>query len=309
MLPFFSVIQDSFRIWSRNTALIYVYLLTVTLLTWLLPRSVFQVAAPTEQKLLLAVVLTLLLAALLSGWFTMIAQACENFYQAEPASKKSITDERSFKLFTVFLPGISKNFLSIAVGLSIQFLVAFLLYYPVTQRWIEISPLIDRVAATKLNDVQQVLTLFNDAEKNVIQSFSWQWIVSSFQFLAISILVMFWAPYTILHKKMSLVAFGLSAKQYFKYPVSCIFLVFGFFTAGVLFYLLSLLGTLFLMNQPVGLAFVFVLLQVFAMLTLVFCVITLFVFVSRFPVQKNAVAIQTNSEESSNAENATDSDA
>jgi hypothetical protein len=150
MRQLFTLFTDSFVIWSRNFTLVYIFLLGLFLFGAILGQS--GMPGMDWHWFLLAFIMLLIFAAIMAGWFNMVATACTRFLEKpreqalQPASPVD-----AFSLFRSFLPGIGQFFPNIAFGYLIQIGVAVLLMLTAQPLWAKNAALLEKIASLGLD--------------------------------------------------------------------------------------------------------------------------------------------------------------
>ena len=221
MRKLFTILTDSFLIWSKNFTLMYVFFFGLLLLSFMISRA----EAPTlEIRWLLWLAVSLLLfTAIMAGWYNMVALACTRFLgtprEATPRERSVI---EAFTLFQAFLPGVGLYFLPVLGGYLIQWGMTALLVLPVYPLMVKSLPLIQKLPTGDFHALYNVLDQLSSAQ---IQSLNLMFL-SLLGVLVVnalfSWLTILWPAFVILYDENPLKACYRSIRQFFKDPLNLI---------------------------------------------------------------------------------------
>ena len=221
MQQFFALFVDSFVIWSRNLTLVYVFLFALLLFELIMPNA--GMPELELRWLLLGGIMLLLIAAIMAGWFNMVAQACDRFLNKprEQAMTKHSPVE-AFTLFRHFLPGVSKFVLPVAQGYLIQFLPVLILVIATQALWVDAFPLMKKLAFMDVAQQMKTIEALPPAERAGLQQLMLTITFGALGYLGFSLLIMLWPAFAILYRENGLQACWHSFARFFRDPVRMI---------------------------------------------------------------------------------------
>lgn len=261
------ILADSFAIWSRNFALMYIFLFFSLLIVGIWPES--ETPSLEPRWILLFAVLILLSAAFMAGWFNMISSASQRYFTSQKGKPVDVgVTVDAFKLFGDFLPGVGRFFGSFAVGTLIQAAVAGLIIYAV---WDHIGgnlPLFEKIAAMQPVEREAYMGHMPRAEQLAIGEAFLAILVGAAVFAVYTLLTMFWQAYIVFCGHSAPGALWMSVRQFFRDPLRILGL-------GLFFLMLQLLLTLVMASSPVA----FVVGQFFSLMAEIYMAIVLVVYV------------------------------
>ncbi len=261
------ILADSFAIWTRNFALMYIFLFFSLLIVGLWPES--ETPSLEPRWILLGAVLLLLSAAFMAGWFHMISVASQRYFSAQKGKPVDVAvTVDAFKLFGEFLPGIGQFFGSFVVGTLVQALVAGLIIYLV---WDHIGPqmaLFEKLAAMQPVERAAYMARMPMPEQLALGQASLAMMAGLAGFALYTLLTMFWQAYVVFCEYHALKALWMSVRQFFRDPLRVMGL-------GLFFLMLQLLLTLLMASSPVA----FVVGQFFNLMAEIYMAIVLVVYV------------------------------
>lgn len=226
-----TILGDSFIIWSRNFALMYILLFLSLLVGLMMPQS--ENPAWELRWILLFLTILLLAAAVMSGWFHMVGRACHLYLQeAKKIRERSDSPEnalpaniplQALMLFREFLPGVSRYFLSVTTALLMHLLVPFLLFLKLQPLWAANAPLMDKfykaaMATPNLNQ-QDLSRIFAPQELHSLEGLAMATLGALFVYGLFSMLTMLWPAYIVLYRKSAIAAYRDSIVRFFKDPL------------------------------------------------------------------------------------------
>jgi hypothetical protein len=283
----FTVLTDSLIIWSRNFTLVYIFLFCLFLFEQIVPQGVLP--AWTWQWLLLFLTLLLVMAAIMAGWFNMVATACCRFLEKPREQALSAnTPITAFLLYKEFFPGIARFFPSIAIGTILQGGLALLFFSAIRPWWQENLPVLERLLQTTLENREAVRASLSFSQQASLGELFLVILAGMFIYACISLLFILWPVFIIYYADSPLKAYWRALTQYVKDPLHMLPLSGTFLAGGIAMYIVTGLSVL---AGPI----VFLLLQLCMLLGMVFGVIVMFVYVY-YAVGKPLVPLKEDTE-------------
>lgn len=261
------VFADSFAIWARNFALMYVLLFFSLLLVSIWPQG--ELPSWEPRWMLLVAVMALLTAAFMSGWFNMIATASHRYITRQKGKPMDVAATvEAFKLFGEFLPGVGRFFLPFALGIAIQGLVVFLLYLGLQDLISVNMNVFEKIAEAPPYERNAILTTLTPEELNRFADLALAMIGSMAVYGLYTLLTMFWPALVILYGHNVFKAFWLSIRQFFRDPWRILALGLFFLSAQLVLTLMMSLG-----------AVMFIVSQFLALMLEIYMAVVLFVYI------------------------------
>jgi hypothetical protein len=185
----------------------------------MLGEEIFSGGLPAIDWRWLALILlvSLTIAAFLCGWFSMIAKACGNYFEAPKEKLLSLGYiPQAFSLFREFLPGVSRLFPAMALGVLLHTAVVMGLLWWVHPALEKLWTLLQTLQANG-ND-QMDLTPYEPA----LQAISREMSKASLVYVAFSLLTMLWPAFVVYYHDNALTAYCRSAMQFLRDPLRLI---------------------------------------------------------------------------------------
>jgi hypothetical protein len=219
MQQLFTLFMDSFVIWSRNFTLVYIFLLGLFVFGVILG----QAGSPGMDWhwFLLAFILLLILAAMMAGWFNMVALACVRFLEAQPRGQalQPVSPLDAFSLFRAFLPGIGRFFVNIAFGYFIQIAVATLLLLAAQPLWVKNTALLEKMASLGLDDRLRYIETLSQAQLTSLSELSLFLLGALVVYAVFAMLIMLWPAFVVYYGDNALKACWRSIRQFLRDPL------------------------------------------------------------------------------------------
>lgn len=221
MRKLFTVLIDSFVIASRNFTLVYIFLFSLFLLESLM--SLGGMPEFTLKWALFGLIIVMLYAAIMAGWFNMVGQACVQFLEIpkSEALKQNYVKE-AFKRLGDFLPGIGQFFTPVLVAYGVHLAYFALFGWLTRDLWQKNLPILMRLAGTSVEQsiqFQLSLSLEQQASLGMLTlSILGGLLVYSLLFL----LLMLWPPFVVFYRKNGIEACFGSIRQFFRDPLRII---------------------------------------------------------------------------------------
>jgi hypothetical protein len=234
MRQLFSILGDSYVIWSRNFTLMYVVLFSGLLLNLVIPKS--EMPSLDLRWGLLALVILLMMAAIQAGWLNMIARACTRHMEAQKKEpQKPVSPFDAFTLFREFLPGIAGYFPQFTLGGLIQSAALLLfgsLAYPA---WIKNQAIFQELFRIQTEGIKTMPSL-SIAQQQHLGEFMLVMMLALLLYALFWLITMLWPAYVILYEDNALKACWRSFMQFIRDPlrllaISGMFLVAPLLTA------------------------------------------------------------------------------
>ncbi len=272
MRQLFSIITDAAVIWSRNFTLMYVLLLSSLLLEVLVPRG--EMPAVDWRWLLLALVLVLTFAALMAGWFSMIATACTRYLeQSDSLNEKPPSPTDPFTLFKDFFPGIARFFPAMSVGYLLQAGVfALLFWFMAKPVWVENLPLLEKLYDMARQGILAPEKLSMTEQNGLVTL----WLAVSGTLLCYGVfwvLTILWPAFVVYYQNNALKAHWRSLLQFCRDPLGMLAIIGLMFALQLLLTLATLTGVI-LQN-----AFIAIIFQFLGFMAGIYSMILVFVYV------------------------------
>lgn len=253
MALLFSILRNSFVVWLRSFALIYVFFLFMLIASFVLGPSISPVSL-NVRTLTLWGLLLLLFSAFMAGFYHMISQACQQYLLAQEDNRPEALPNRkreavitAFSLFRDFLPGIGQFFLPVTIGYMVQFGVLAALGWNLHPLWLKVMPILMRTESL-LNSgksPEQVASWLTFTQQTELAEFVFGILIVVGLYGIFSGLTLLWPVFMVLYGKNPLKAYGLSIKQFFKDPVRLLLLSLLFLGIKLLLSFLTLSGGMF----------------------------------------------------------------
>jgi hypothetical protein len=239
MPKLFRILTDTLLIWSRNFTLIYVFLLGLLLLQFFIPAN--EMPALEARWLMLAGVILLLFAAMMSGFYGMVALACQRFLsRPREQAVRETSPVDAITLFQGFLPGISRFLLPVVGGYLIHIGMGALLALPMFSLLTKYAPLLQRMSLLSLDARMTMMTSLPLAEQQDFLSLSSMMLAAMLVFALFSLMAILWPAFVVYYGDNPFRACFRSMTQYFKDPLTLI---------GMIGVLLIIRTPLFLLNS------------------------------------------------------------
>lgn len=218
MRQLFNLLVDSFVIWSRNFTLVYIFLFGLLLFESLMSLGGFPEL--TWQWGLFALVMLLLFAAIMAGWFNMVAQACVRFLEPpRPEALKRNYVKDAFKLLGEFLPGVSQFFGPTAVVYGLHLSVLLVFGWLTQDLWNQNFGLLSQTALLPIDQRTEFLENLTLPERAALVQMTMTIIVGASVYSVFSMLLMLWPAFVVFYRKNGLQACLSSAAQFFRDPL------------------------------------------------------------------------------------------
>jgi hypothetical protein len=236
MTKLFRILTDTLLIWSRNFTLIYVFLLGLLLLQFFIPAN--QMPALEARWLMLAGVLLLLFAAMMSGFYGMVSLACQRFLsRPREQAMREASPVDAITLFQGFLPGISRFLLPVVGGYLIHFGMGALLALPMLPVLMKHAPILTRISL--LNPEAQTKTLTALSAKPDFVAMSSMLLAAMLAFALFSLMSILWPAFVVYYGDNPFKACLRSITQYFKDPLTLIGMIAVLFIVRMPLFLLN----------------------------------------------------------------------
>lgn len=214
---------------------------------------------------LLILVVLLLAAAVMSGWFNMIATACTRYMERKEKSQEgTFSSLESFTLFRSFLPGIAADFPQFTLGALIQLGVVALLGFLVYPSWTESRELLMQIQTQG----QSILENLTPAQERSLAEFSLMSLLALLLYLLFWLLTMLWPVYIVLYGANAFQAYWRSFMQFVRDPFRLLAISVLFATAQIL----PMIGT------ATGLELLMIVMLFVGMLANIYMLIVMFVY-------------------------------
>lgn len=218
MRQLFNLLADSFVIWSRNFTLVYIFLLGLFLFGAILG----QAGMPTMDGhwLLLGFIMLLIFAAIMAGWFNMVATACTRFLaQPREQALQPVSPLDAFTLFRAFLPGVGQFFPNIALGYLIQIVMGALLMLTVQPLWAKNAALLEKMTALGIDERMRFIQTLTQAQLVSLSELSMVMLAVLLVYALFAMLIMLWPTFVIYYGDNALKACLRSIRQFFRDPL------------------------------------------------------------------------------------------
>ena len=222
MRKLFTILTDSFLIWSRNFTLIYVFFLALLLLGMILPQN--EAPAFELRWYLLFGIVLLLSAALMAGWFNMLAVACDRFLGRPSSSPlQTMAPLEALSLFKEFLPGISRWFLPITGGFCLQLAMLAFVLWPLQSLFSKYGHILMQLAQLPSASLsQQSFYKLPEWQQNEISSAGFLLLIGLLIYALLSFMASLWPAFVVYYDNNPLKAYFRSIFQIFKDPLGLI---------------------------------------------------------------------------------------
>lgn len=274
MRQLFNLLTDSFVIWSRNFTLVYIFLFGLLLFESLM--SLGGIPELTWQWGLFALIMFLLFAAIMAGWFNMVGQACVRFLEpprTEVLKQNYVKD--AFKLLGEFLPGVSQFFGPAAVVYGLHLSILLLFGWLTQDLWSQNLELLAQTALLPIDQRAEALANLTIPERAALGQLALTVIVGALVYSVFSMFLMLWPAFVVFYRKNGLQACLGSAAQFFRDPLK-LFAIVAFIL--MIRIPLALIGSFTQAFSPV----LGMLMQFMSLLAEVFFTIILFVYAYQF---------------------------
>lgn len=274
MRQLFNLLTDSFVIWSRNFTLVYIFLFGLLLFESLM--SLGGLPELTWQWGLFALIMFLLFAAIMAGWFNMVGQACVRFLEpprTEVLKQNYVKD--AFKLLGEFLPGVSQFFGPAAVVYGLHLSILLLFGWLTQDLWSQNLDLLTQTALLPIDQRAEALANLTIPERAALGQLALTVIVGALVYSVFSMLLMLWPTFVVFYRKNGLQACLGSLAQFFRDPLK-LFAIVAFIL--LIRIPLALVGSFTQAFSPV----LGMLMQFMSLLAEVFFTIILFVYAYQF---------------------------
>ncbi len=247
---------------SRNFTLVYILLFSLLLFGSLV--NVNQLPNLTAQWIGYGGILLLLFAAMMAGWFNMVAQACVRFLSVprSQALQQNYVME-SIKLFQSFFPGIGRFFGSFSLVYALNAMILIALGYWVRPSWLKANPLLPKAATLPIEQREAFINSLSVGQKVELGEFSLLFMLGALIYGVFWASTLLWPVYVIFYRQGGLRACFSSLTQFFRDPLRYLALILILAFLGLPLFLITGLagpGNLFL---AIALQFLNLLLQVF----------------------------------------------
>lgn len=266
MRQLLGILGDSYVIWSRNLTLMYVLLFFQLLVSQIVPKS--EMPALDWRWALLAIVVALLTAAIMAGWFSMIATACTRYLERkEKGAAETVSPIEPFTLFREFLPGIGARFPQFTLSLIIQIAFIALLGFLVYPYWMKNQALVMELLKDRAEGrtTPPVLTF---PQQQQLAELLLMMLASMLLHLLFMLLTMLWPAYVTLYRDNAFKAYWRSFVQFIRDP-------FRFLAISGIFVFVQILR---LLGVAAGQSWAGVVLVFMALLAEIYTFIVLFVY-------------------------------
>ncbi|HEY9686878.1 MAG TPA: hypothetical protein V6C52_07900 [Coleofasciculaceae cyanobacterium] len=234
MRQLFSILGDSYVIWSRNFTLMYVVLFSWLLLNLVIPKG--EMPSLDLRWGLLALVTLMMMAAIQAGWFNMIAKACIRYMDAQAKeSQEPVSPLEAFTLFREFLPGISGYFPQFTLGTIVQTGVLLLFGSMAYPAWLKNQALFQELFRIATEGSKN-LPMLSMAQQQHLGEFMLIMLLALLMYALFWLITMLWPAYVILYEDNALKACWRSFMQFLRDPfrllaISGVFLIAQFLPA------------------------------------------------------------------------------
>lgn len=221
MRKLFTVLIDSFVIASRNFTLVYIFLFSLFLLESLM--SLGGRPELTMKWALFGLIIVMLYAAIMSGWFNMVAQACVQFLEIpkSEALKQNYVKE-AFKRMGDFLPGIGQFFTPVLIVYGINLGYFALFAWLTRDLWQKSLPILTQLAGASLEQSLALQRGLSLEQQTSLAMLSLSLIVGLIIYSLLFLLLMLWPPFVVFYRKNGLEACFGSIRQFFRDPLRLI---------------------------------------------------------------------------------------
>lgn len=258
----FTLLTDSFVISSRNFTLVYILLFSLLLFGSLL--NVNQWPDLSAQWLGYGVILLLLFAAIMAGWFNMVAQACVRFLsvpRTEALQQNYVVE--SMKLFQSFFPGVGRFFNSFSLVFGLNAIILMGLGYWIRPSWLNANPLLLKAATLPIEQREVFINSLSIAQKMAVGEFSLLFMLGALIYGVFWALTLLWPVYVIFYRQGGLQACFSSMGQFFRDPLRYMALILILALLGIPLFLVTGLSGPSNLFLAIALQFLNLLLQVF----------------------------------------------
>lgn len=264
MKQLFALLFESFVISSRNFTLVYMLLFSLLLFGSLL--NINQSPQLSPEWILYGVLMLLLFAAVMAGWFNMVAQACLRSVSLpkEELARQNYIQE-SLRLFQAFLPGVGQFFTQFASVYALNAAIIIALSRWLEPFWSKIKPLMMQAASLPPEQRETFVHELSTNQKLAVGEFSLWLTLAMFLFGVFWALTMLWPTYVIFYRQTGIQACLSSLLRFFKDPLRVLALIVSMAALSIPMFLLLLTGVNATGNLVVaiGLQFLNLLLQVY----------------------------------------------
>lgn len=221
MRKLFTVLSDSFVIASRNFTLVYIFLFSLFLL-----ESLTSLGGRPEFTLkwgIFALIIVMLYAAIMAGWFNMVGQACAQFLdrpKSEALSQNYVKD--SFKRLGDFLPGIGQFFAPVLVAYGVYIAYFGLFAWLTRDLWEKNLPILFKLAGATFEQSIQIQLGLTIEQKNALLVLVMALFCGMAIYAVFFMLLMLWPPFVVYYRKGGIEACFASIRQFFQDPLRLI---------------------------------------------------------------------------------------
>jgi hypothetical protein len=218
MRQLLTVLINGFVIGSRNFTLVYIFLLSL-----LLFESLLRLGGTPQLEWRWAIfgaVLLLIFAAVMAGWFNMVAQACVRFLSIpknEALNQNHVKD--SLILFKAFFPGIGQYFIQVALAYGIHASILLALAWMLSDLWNKNQALLIQIATMPLEQRETFIKNLTLPQQASLGEFSLFVFTGFGLYACFYLLTMLWPVYVVFYNKNGVKACISSAAQFFRDPI------------------------------------------------------------------------------------------
>lgn len=246
------LIGESFSVFRRNFVLVYPLLFFLLIISLLKPSEA-GIPELDLKWILLLVSMSCLYFAFLSGWYTMVAEACRRWMERKSKPPQELTPQEvtaelldPFTLFRQFLPGVGEYFGSFLLGGGIQVGAVLLIFgvaHLLIDQYIGVPVFLGELVNIKTEaEAQALINALSPEAQEQFGNFTLVILGSLLAYGVFYLLTMLWSPFVILHRVNALTAYRMSLVQWFRDPLRVLLIALWFF----------LLNSLLMMVPPAG---------------------------------------------------------
>ncbi|WP_303674545.1 hypothetical protein [Vampirovibrio chlorellavorus] len=247
---------------ARNFTLVYILLFSLLLFGSLL--NVNQWPDLSVQWLGYGLILLLLFAAIMAGWFNMVAQACIRFLsvpRTEALQQNYVLE--SMRLFQSFFPGVGRFFNSFSLVFGLNALILSGLGYWIRPSWLKANPLLIKAATLPIAQREAFINSLSIAQKLAVGEFSLLFMIGALIYGVLWALTLLWPVYVIFYRQGGIKACFSSMGQFLRDPLRYVALILILALLGIPLFLVSGLAGPSNLFLAIALQFLNLLLQVF----------------------------------------------
>jgi hypothetical protein len=242
MRQLFNLLIDSFVIWSRNFTLVYIFLLALFVFSILLGQA--GMPSLDTRWVLLGLIMLLIFAAIMAGWFNMVAAACTRFLdKPREIAMQQTSPLDALTLFRAFLPGIGRFFPTVAMGYLIQLSIGLLLLLATQPLWGKNAALLEKMMSLDIEARIQMINSLSHAEKLSLGEFSLMLMAGMLGYGLFSLLIMLWPAFVLYYGENAFKACLRSMIQFVKDPL---------WMLGISLFFMAIKAPLFLLSSGVA---------------------------------------------------------